>query len=46
MRHIGTIPPAVFGMFMRQDGGFDRKRCVQWLKENPYMITFDKALKL
>jgi hypothetical protein len=45
MRHVGFIPMAVLGTFMRQDGGFDKSRCIQWLKENPAMCTFSKALK-
>ncbi len=45
MRHVGFIPAAVMGQFMRQDGGFDTKRCVAWLKENPAFVTFDKVLK-
>lgn len=45
MRHVGFIPAAVLGQFMRQDGGFDRARCMAWLKENPAFVTFDKALK-
>jgi len=45
MRHVGFIPNAVLGKFMRQDGGFDQKRCLAWLKANPAMVTFDKVLK-
>ena len=45
MRHVGFIPAAELGKFFRQDGGFDKKRCLQWLKSNPYFCTFDKALK-
>ena len=41
-RKVGTVPMAVLGMFLRQDGGLDVKRCAQWLKENPAFITFDK----
>lgn len=45
MRHVGFIPPAVLSTFYRQDGGFDRSRCVAWLKANPAMVTFSKVLK-
>ena len=45
MRHVGFIPMAELGMFFRQDGGFDRKRCLAWIKANPAMCTFSKALK-
>lgn len=44
-RHVGFIPPAIFGQFLRQDGGFDKKRCIEWLRQNPAFVTFDKALK-
>lgn len=45
MRHIGFIPNAVLGTMMRQDGGIDQKRLVAWLKANPMMATFSKAIK-
>ena len=45
MRHVGFIPNAVLGTFMRQDGGFDRERLIAWLKANPKMATFSKVLK-
>ena len=45
MRHVGYIPMAELGKMMRQDGGIDQKRVVQWLKENPKLITFEKLLK-
>lgn len=45
MRHIGFIPNAVLGQFMRQDGGIDKPRLRQWLRENPAFCTFTKALK-
>lgn len=44
MRKIGSIPMSVVAKFMRQDGGFDAKRCKAWLKENPHFVTFEKAL--
>lgn len=45
MRKVGTIPMAELSKFFRQDGGFDGKRCVAWLKQNPAFVTFDKVLK-
>lgn len=45
MRHVGFIPMAELAKFMRQDGGFDHKRCMAWLKANPAFCTFSKALK-
>lgn len=44
-RHVGFIPMAELGKMMRQDGGFDRKRVVAYLKANPALCTFDKLLK-
>ena len=41
-RVIGTVPDAVMGMFIRQDGKLDAKRCAAWLKENPAFICFEK----
>ena len=45
MRHVGFIPMAELAKFMRQDGSFDHSRVVAWLKQNPAMVTFEKALK-
>lgn len=45
LRHVGFIPMAELSKFYRQDGGFDHKRCMAWLKRNPALVTFDKALK-
>ena len=45
MRKVGTIPMAELAKFFRQDGGFDKARCVAWLKQNPAFVTFDKVLK-
>lgn len=45
MRHVGYIPNAVLATFFRQDGGFDSKRCVAWLRQNPAFVTFSKVLK-
>jgi hypothetical protein len=45
MRHVGQIPMSVVAKFMRQDGGFDTKRCGQWLKAHPEFLTFAKFAK-
>lgn len=45
MRHIGFIPNAELATMMRQDGTIDQKRCVAFLKANPMLSTFSKALK-
>ena len=45
MRHVGLIPMAELGKFMRQDGGFDRTRVLAYLKRNQALVTFDKFLK-
>lgn len=44
-RHVGFIPMAELGKMMRQDGGFDRKRVLEYLKANPKIVTFEKFLK-
>ena len=44
-RLIGTIPPAELSVMLRQDGGYDKKRAMQWLKKNPAFVTFSKFLK-
>lgn len=44
-RKVGIIPMAVYATFLRQDGGFDKKRCLEWIRQNPAFCTFDKALK-
>lgn len=41
-RKIGTVPMEILGMFMRQDGGLDKKRLTEWLRQNPAFICFDK----
>lgn len=41
-RIIGTVPMAIVGQFMRQDGGIDTKRLTQWIRENPAFICFDR----
>ena len=45
MRHVGTIPMAELSKFYRQDGGFDHKRCIAWIRSNPAFCTFSKVLK-
>ena len=45
MRHVGFIPMAELAKFYRQDGGFDHKRCIAWLKQHPAFVTFEKVLK-
>lgn len=45
MRHVGYIPAAELAKFYRQDGGFDSKRCIAWLRQNPAFVTFSKVLK-
>lgn len=44
MKKVGTVPMSVVAKFMRQDGGFDSKRCAQWLKENPAFVVYDRFL--
>jgi len=45
MRHVGFIPMAELSKMMRQDGTIDRKRCLEFLKQNPAFVTFSKVLK-
>jgi hypothetical protein len=45
MRHVGFIPMAELATMMRQDGTIDNKRAMAWLRANPAMATFSKALK-
>lgn len=45
MRHIGFIPMAELATMMRQDGTIDKKRVTEFLKKNPKLATFSKALK-
>jgi hypothetical protein len=44
MKKVGTVPMSVVAKFMRQDGGFDSKRCAAWLKENPAFVAYDRFL--
>lgn len=43
--HVGFIPMAELGTMMRQDGGFDRKRVLEYLQRNPAFVTFSKFLR-
>jgi hypothetical protein len=45
-RKVGTIPMAVLGTFLRQDGGLDVKRLTQWLRENPAFVSYEPFLKV
>lgn len=45
-KRVGTIPMAVLGQFMRQDGGLDKKRLTQWLRENPAFVSYEPFLKV
>lgn len=45
MRHVGFVPMAELATMMRQDGGLDQKRAMEWIKENPKFCTFEKLLK-
>lgn len=45
MRHVGFIPMAELATMMRQDGTIDKKRCIEWLKKNPALVTFERLLK-
>lgn len=45
MRHIGFIPNAELATMLRQDGSIDQKRVIAFLKANPALCTFSRALK-
>lgn len=45
-RKVGTIPMAVLGQFMRQDGGLDVKRLEAWLRANPAFVSYEPFLKV
>lgn len=45
MRHVGFIPMAELATMLRQDGGIDQKRCLEFLRRNPALCTFSKVLK-
>lgn len=44
-RKIGMIPMAELATMMRQDGQIDQKRAWAWVRANPDLCTFSKALK-
>ncbi len=44
-RKVGTIPMAILGQFLRQDGGLDVKRLEAWLRENPAFVDYEPFLK-
>lgn len=45
MRHVGFIPNAELATMLRQDGTVDQKRVMAFLKANPLLCTFSRALK-
>jgi hypothetical protein len=45
-RKVGTIPLAILGQFMRQDGGLDTKRLTAWLRENPAFVSYEPFLRV
>jgi hypothetical protein len=45
-RKVGTIPMAVLGTFLRQDGGLDTRRLTNWLRENPAFVDYEPFLKV
>lgn len=45
MRKIGMIPMAELATLMRRDGGLDQKAAWAWIRANPALVTFSKALK-
>lgn len=45
MRHVGFIPNAELATMLRQDGTIDQKRVMAFLKANPALCTFSRALK-
>lgn len=45
MRHVGFIPNAELATMLRQDGTIDNKRAMAFLKANPLLCTFSRALK-
>ena len=44
-RKVGTVPMAELATMLRQDGGLDQKRAMEWLKKNPGHVTFSRFLK-
>lgn len=45
-RKVGSIPMAVLGQFMRQDGALDVKRLEAWLRVNPAFVSYEPFLKV
>lgn len=45
VRHVGFIPMAELGTMFRQDGSISKKRLIEFIRKNPALATFDKALK-
>ena len=42
---VGTIPMAVYAQFLSKPAEERQKFLLQWLRENPAFVTFDKFLK-
>jgi len=42
---VGTIPMAVYAQFLTKPAEERQKFLLQWLRENPAFVTFDKFLK-
>ena len=42
---VGTIPMAVYAQFLTRPTEERQKFLLQWLRENPAFVTFDKFLK-
>jgi hypothetical protein len=42
---VGTIPMAVYATFLTKPAEERQKFLLQWLRENPAFVTFDKFLK-
>lgn len=46
MRKVGSIPMAVYAETLKiQDQGERQKYVLNWLRQNPAMVSFDKFLK-
>ena len=46
MRKVGSIPMAVYAEVLKiQDQNERQKYVLNWLRQNPAMVTFDKFLK-
>lgn len=44
-KKVGSVPMAVLGQFLRQDGGLDVKRLEAWLRDNPAFVSYEPFLK-